>query len=86
MHPGIRMLNSVSQDLVAPRRVNSHIHQLLLCKPCPLPKLSLIGEQSIGSWAWGSQVDTTRRGRRETEADMGEENHEHTVIGAGLMG
>lgn len=30
----IQMLNSISQDSVAPRQVNSHLSQLLLCKPC----------------------------------------------------
>lgn len=31
---GIQMLNSVPQDVVAPRYANSHVHQLLLCKLC----------------------------------------------------
>lgn len=29
-----QIINSESQDLVAPRPVNSHVYQPLLCKPC----------------------------------------------------
>ena len=59
----IMRLNSVYQGLFTSRQVNSHINQLLLCKPCT-PQLSLIKDayrlgwiedrgQREDSWAWG---------------------------------
>jgi hypothetical protein len=58
------MLNSVSRDLVASRGVDSHVCQLLLCKPCSLIynywliKMLLAGsgeeEREMELWSFGS--------------------------------
>lgn len=77
------MLNFEPQDLVAPRQVNSHVHQLpnLPCKPCsPILNKSgynqLLGKREVGK-ALVTGVGATGRDHKESERRRkGEEREE----------